>query len=333
MKINIAKPLELSDGRSVTFVRQDNSGDILARISYGTRPHSGEWWFSSITGEFLGTPDFSRLRNVVSIPKKKAKSNMTTKTKIAGPLPDQPATLTAAVTDATKIGNYGPFTVKGGQVLNGRTPVFSWFNNSLGLVAVSARTGIKTAEGQQIFDELLANVRATGATIRYISSIADFMNPEARFEDFVAGRGSFRVGYLTVEESRLPATLAAVKAKFVEAFTPPALPPVPIYVPSSKAVTVNTRLTVSGNMISNGSYRLSLVEAKKAWKIIAPLWLKTKESSSRRVLYERAQAISGDGALRSLRVYANRINIGCQIIYREGIEELVIAQGWLKLDA
>lgn len=331
MTIDTTRPLELSDGRSVTLIRR-NKTDIYVRVPSGSRPPRGDWYFSTKDGHYVGDRSYASLRNVVSTPKKKATTKMTTKAKTTGPLPGQPETLLAAVTDSTKVGVYGPFTVKNGQVLNGRTPVFAWFDNSIGLVAISARTSIKTSEGQQLFDELLAAVRGTGATVRYIPSITGFMNPEARFAEFIAGQPPVGVT-LTTDELRVPELLASVKARFTAAFTPPAppAPPAPVYVRSTKAVTSSTRLTVSGKTVSNGTYNLTLAEAQKAWRIIQPLWLKTKATASSRTLYERGGMISGAGASRRLVVYPNRIHIGCQLIRREAIEELAVAQGWLKL--
>lgn len=115
----------------------------------------------------------------------------------------------------------GTFTVKNGNLLKGTTPLVTWFNDRAVIIGMSARASFTLPTEHQMFDQLLLEFMNRKIGIMYVDSLPAFMNPKARFTDFLEGTlDPATVGIvLTADEAKLPELYKGVTAKFKEVFT------------------------------------------------------------------------------------------------------------------
>ena len=117
-----------------------------------------------------------------------------------------------------------PFSVVDGNVNVGRNPLLVWFSPIIVLVPMNARSFLTTPLDHERFDALLMYLTTTStARIKYVTTIAGFMDPKARFSEWLKGELlPASVGLnLTHEELAVPSAYKSAKAKFVTMFTPP----------------------------------------------------------------------------------------------------------------
>jgi len=120
-------------------------------------------------------------------------------------------------------GTFGTFEVVDGNVSKNRVAILNFFNETTALVPMNARSSFTTPEEHAAFDATLMGLSTTGVGIQYIESIPKFMDPKARFKEWLDGTLTpASVGLkLTAEELAVPSAFASAKAKFEELFTPP----------------------------------------------------------------------------------------------------------------
>jgi hypothetical protein len=120
-------------------------------------------------------------------------------------------------------GAFGTFEVVDGNVTKNRTAILQFFNETTALVPMTARIGFTTPVEHSAFDETLMALSSAGVTIQYVETVAKFMDPKARFAEWLRGQLTpVSVGLkLTAEELAVPSAYETAKAKFVALFTPP----------------------------------------------------------------------------------------------------------------
>lgn len=120
-------------------------------------------------------------------------------------------------------GTFGTFEVSDGNVTKNRKSILNFFNGTTALVPMDARSAFTTPEEHAAFDAVLWDLSANSFHIQYVDSIAKFMDPKARFKDWLDGKLTpASVGLtLTAEELAVPTAYESAKAKFIALFTPP----------------------------------------------------------------------------------------------------------------
>jgi len=161
-------------------------------------------------------------------------------------------------------GTFGTFEVVDGNVSKNRVAILNFFNETTALVPMNARQSFTTPEEHAAFDATLMGLSTTGVGIQYIESITKFMDPKARFKEWLEGTLTpASVGLkLTAEELAVPSAFASAKAKFQELFSIP-LPPLSEggidllavgFTPEQAIVIDNWRKT-QGNNLNSGITR------------------------------------------------------------------------------
>src|ERR1041384_4510994 len=122
--------------------------------------------------------------------------------------------------------NISTFSVAAGNLSKGTSPLTSWFNDKSILVPMNARSSFMLAEEHQMFDQIILLIMQKGIGIKYVESLHGFMDPKARFKEFLEGKLTpASVGLeLTHEELALASTYKSVRAKFDAMFTLPTPP-------------------------------------------------------------------------------------------------------------
>jgi hypothetical protein len=225
-------------------------------------------------------------------------------------------------------GTAAPFTVEAGNVKDGNTPVLVWFGADTALISMAARKAFATAEHMAHFDAMLAFLMGSGKSVLYPTSIEAFMDPKARFTEWLDGKlDPASVGLtLTKAETAVPAAFASAKAKFKALFTPPAPPRILDTRPVPDSRRLITRTSRGSTSVSNGSYTRALSTCRTIWNRADPLWAKTAVDASTRVTISPRTSSGGN----SVRIYSDRIEIGCQTIQRNVVEAFAKEQGWLQ---
>lgn len=120
-------------------------------------------------------------------------------------------------------GTFGTFEVDNGNVSKNRIAILNFFGNTTALVPLNARSNFTTAEEHAAFDATLMGLSQVGVGIQYVESVAKFMDPKARFKEWLEGKlDPATVGLtLTAEELAVPIAYESAKAKFIEVFTAP----------------------------------------------------------------------------------------------------------------
>jgi hypothetical protein len=122
--------------------------------------------------------------------------------------------------------NIGTFVVTTGNVMKGTSPLITWFNDKSVIIAMNARSTFSLPAEHAMFDGLIMALTAANIGIMYVDSLSAFMNPDARFKEFLEGTlDPTSVGMtLTTPETVLPNVYKSVKAKFDALFTAPVPP-------------------------------------------------------------------------------------------------------------
>ncbi len=122
-------------------------------------------------------------------------------------------------------GTFGTFEVTDGNVSKNRKLILQFFNDTTALVPMDARSAFTTGEEHSAFDATLMALSTVGVSIQYVESIAKFMDPKARFAEWLKGDLTpASVGLsLSQEELAVPSAYESARQKFIALFTP-ALP-------------------------------------------------------------------------------------------------------------
>lgn len=237
----------------------------------------------------------------------------------------------ALLVAAKNTGTFGTFEVIDGNVSKNKKQLLVFFNDTTALVPMDARSNFSTPEEHAAFDGALMGLPAVGVSVQYIESVAKFMDPVARFKEFLAGTlAPESVGLkLTHAELAVPAAFTSAKAKFVELFTAPT-PPREF---DNRPLAENEKLKVHMRgsepyQVGNGSYKMGYKAAMSLWENkLNKKWANRPAVESSMAMTDGG-SISVDGYSRSVMVYSDRIDIGCQSIQRNRIEELAQRMGW-----
>lgn len=237
----------------------------------------------------------------------------------------------ALLVAAKNTGTFGTFEVTEGNVSKNKKQLLMFFNETTALVPMDARAQFTTPDEHAAFDGALMGLPAVGVSIQYIDSVAKFMNPEARFKEFLSGDLiPASVGLkLTAEELAVPSAYETAKAKFVALFTAPTPPRE--FDQRELREEQKLRVYLRGSepyQIGNGSYKMGYKSAQTLWEH------KLNKKWANRPAVESSMAISDGGSVttegynRNVMIYTTRIEIGCQTIQRNQIEELAQRMGW-----
>jgi hypothetical protein len=228
-----------------------------------------------------------------------------------------------------------PFIVGDGNVTFEGKPVLTWFNDTTILLPINARANFKTGEAHAHLDAALAVLMANKINILYPDSLAIFMNPKARFADWLDNKLTpASIGLrLSPEELAVPTAYKSAQAKFEAMFTAP-VPPVPERLLDARPLADSQKLTVTmrngaPRTITNGNHSMGAITAKKLWTdFLAPKWA-TREClvNAERSLGSKYISVGGYSS-REVRIHADRVVIGCQTIQRNQIEELAQRLDW-----
>lgn len=120
----------------------------------------------------------------------------------------------------------GTFTVTNGNVTKGGNPLVTWFNDKSVIIAMNARVSFTLPAEHQMFDSILMDLMAKNIGVMYVESVSKFMDPKARFKEFLDGKlNSVDVGMsLNTDEVMLPELFRSVRGKFDAMFTAPVPP-------------------------------------------------------------------------------------------------------------
>lgn len=120
----------------------------------------------------------------------------------------------------------GTFTVTNGNVTKGGNPLVTWFNDKSVIIAMNARVSFTLPAEHQMFDSILMDLMAKNIGVMYVDSVSGFMNPKARFGEFLDGKLDPKsVGMdLPAPLNNLPELYQTVKGLFDAMFTAP-IPP------------------------------------------------------------------------------------------------------------
>lgn len=161
-------------------------------------------------------------------------------------------------------GTFGTFEVVDGNVSKNRVAILNFFNETTALVPMNARSQFTTPEEHAAFDATLMGLSTTGVGIQYVETVAKFMDPKARFKEWLGGTLTpASVGLkLTAEELAVPSAFASAKAKFEELFTPPkpalsagGIDLIAAGYSHDQAVAVDNWRTTSGNVLPSNMLR------------------------------------------------------------------------------
>jgi len=117
----------------------------------------------------------------------------------------------------------GTFVVTKGNVTKGSAPLVTWFNDKSVIIAMNARSSFTLPSEHSMFDQLLLTFMSKNIGVMYVESLTKFMDPKARFAEFLDGTidpASFGMT-LNVDQLQLPAIYAQTKSMFDAMFTPP----------------------------------------------------------------------------------------------------------------
>jgi hypothetical protein len=120
----------------------------------------------------------------------------------------------------------GTFTVTNGNVTKGGNPLVTWFNDKSVIIAMNARVSFTLPAEHQMFDSILMDLMAKNIGVMYVDSVSGFMNPKARFNEFLDGKLDPKsVGMdLPAPLNNLPELYQTVKGLFDAMFTAPVPP-------------------------------------------------------------------------------------------------------------
>jgi hypothetical protein len=120
-------------------------------------------------------------------------------------------------------GTFGTFEVTDGNVTKNRVAILNYFNDTTALVPMNARAHFTTPDEHAAFDGTLMGLSQIGVSIQYVETVAKFMDPKARFKEWLENKLTpASVGLkLTQEELAVPSAYESAKAKFVALFTAP----------------------------------------------------------------------------------------------------------------
>jgi hypothetical protein len=254
----------------------------------------------------------------------------------------------------------GTFVVLNGNVLKGTNILVSWFNDTTVLVPMNARNSFTLPTEHQMFDQLLMALASKAISINYIVDFRAFMDPKARFNEFLAGTlDPATVGIkLTKDEQALPALQKSVVAKFDAVFTP-STPLIPDGVDIEKvfgkdmvtainqwrkgsaidlprSVTskirenqkefglLRVKTTAARVVVENDmGHKITKVRFLEAYNTqIKPAW--DRQRIPARFAVEATQSGYGTSVSRQpVTIHENYIEVGCQMIPRAEVERTV----------
>jgi len=229
-------------------------------------------------------------------------------------------------------GTFGTFEVAEGNVSKNLTPILHFFNATTALVPMNARSLFTTPDEHSAFDAALMGLPAIGVSVQYIETVAKFMDPKARFTDWIKGNLTpASVGLkLTPEELAVPSAYESAKAKFEAMFTPPTPPR---KLDGRTLIDVEKlRIIQRSNkpyQLSNGDYTIGIGAAKKLWNDhLNAAWKDREATPTSSMAISSRPYIEAAGNERRVHIYPSYITIGCQTIQRNAIEAVALELGW-----
>lgn len=202
----------------------------------------------------------------------------------------------------------------------------NYFNLPSGIVV--QRSTISHMVGTDM-TETINRLIASGKTVRVVESTSEFFNDANFFAAVDAGDvaslqliAEQRKIFLTdddLDNIRQFVAFKSVLKQMLDAARPP-------YefaeLPADWKFDQNIRITAKGvYRAGNSDYKISLATLERIWKQASRVWAKL--DNNKNVGEIRAAGYNRTGMVRD-----NRIEIGCQTIYRYELEQLAVQQGW-----
>ena len=226
-------------------------------------------------------------------------------------------------------GTIGSFTVEGATVRSkGRLVIQPAPGAKVALVDVVGRQS-SDPQDHIIMDGFIGQLTKAGYTIRYDTNVRSFFDPKARWQEFLK-TGDTQGLELTDEQKKVAQDFQALYQLFETSFT---LPKPPYRFATDEQKGPDTPLKITGavrpNVSRGNGYRATLNTAKRVWDRVSKVWQTMDQSlTTQRVNVPHNIHDSFDGYNRTVTVFANRLEIGCQTIGRRSLEQFAVAQGW-----
>lgn len=177
--------------------------------------------------------------------------------------------------------------------------------------------------------ETINNLIASGKTVRVVESASEFFNDASFFAAVDAGDVASLQLIAEQRKISLSDTELANIGMFVafkatlKARLDAARPPYEFAeLPTDWKFDQNIRITAKGvYRAGNSDYKIALATLERIWKQASRVWAKL--DNAKNISDIRAAGYNRTGMVRD-----DRIEIGCQSIYRYELEQLAVQQGW-----